>query len=180
VTGPDLFWEAKWKSLGQALHYDYHRAVGNVGTFYPPDARTSSIISTGSSSGDYPPPAWVDAIDKSQGRADCQLGEFTRLSSALDWLRVYDPIEADVVVALCVRGRSTVIRGRGVRHWSIGDISERPPFDGDDQKLQRWLAKAWELIGVLIATPASLRKAVEANAVERWALTWCRERGLVP
>lgn len=175
----DLFWEAKWKSLGQGIHYEYHRAIGSTGRTELPDARTSSFISVGPGAQEHPPPAWVDAIDRNAGRADWQIGEFVRLSSALDWLRVYDPIAADLVVTVCVQGKSSVVFGRGVRHWSLADIAEMAPFADDFRKAQDWLAKSWELLGVLLATPANLRKAVEANCVERWALDWARKRGLV-
>jgi len=176
----DLFWQAKWKTLGQGVHWEYHRAIGNVGIFNPPDAHSASLITTGANnSSTYPAPSWVDAIDKSNGRADWQLGEFARLSTALQWLRVFDPVAESVVVALCIQGRSTITFGRGVRHWSLAEISQMPPFVDDLRKAQEWLLKSWEVLGVLLASQAVLQKADEANCVARWALDWVRERGLL-
>ena len=178
--GVDLFWEPRWKTLGHGTHYEYHRAIGNVGVFRAPDPRTSSAIATGSpGNGDYPPPAWVDAIDKAAGRADWQLGEFSRLTPALEWLRVFDPIARDVVVELCVRGRSSVTFGRGVRHHSLNEIAQAAPFNYDTRKCQDWLVRSWELLALLIAPPETLEKALRAGAVARWAMAWARERGLV-
>lgn len=180
MTDIDLFFRARWKTLGEGVHYQYHAAVGNMGVFYPPDARSSSFIApNGTGRGEGAAAKWIDDIDKSMGRADYQLGEFTRLSEALAWLKVYDPIAAQVVVGLCVSGRATVTFGRGVRHWSLGDLADAPPFDSDVRKLQEWLLRSWQLLGVILAPAETLRKAVEANCVDRWALQWCRERGLV-
>ena len=136
TEGLDLLWQAKWKTLGSAMHYEFHRAIGNIGIFRAPDARSASVIAmNGARQEDYPPGWLVDAIDKSLGVADWQLGECDRLSVALDWLRVYDPEGADVVVALCLRGRSTTIWSRGVRHYALGEVD-------DVKKAQEYLRKS--------------------------------------
>ena len=67
---------------------------------------------------------------------------------------------------------STTVWGRGVRHYALEDVE-------DVRKAQEYLRRSWELLGILLASPETVRKAVEANCVERWALEWCRGRGLV-
>src|SRR5439155_23046022 len=104
-----------------------------------------------------PAPEWVDAIDRAAGVADWQLAAFERLGLALRWLRVWDPIACDLVITMCVRGRAAVILGRGVRHYSLGDVAEMAPFDGDVKRIQEWLAKSWSLLSVMLATPGNLR-----------------------
>src|SRR5438132_3344638 len=177
----DLAFEVQWKSLGAGVHYQFHYLLGTIGTFHPPDARTSSLIAPNGNvrNDDYPSPAWVDAIDKAHGRSDDQLAEFTRLAPALKWLRCYDPVGADVVLALCVKGRSSTAWRRGVRHYSIDQVATWRTFDDDVRRASEYLHRSWEFLGCLLATPRVLRKAVEAGAVEPWAIQFCREHGLV-
>jgi hypothetical protein len=183
VTELDLPFRERWRTLGEGVHYQVHEAIGSVGRFYPPDPRTSSFITTaGSANGTYPAPSWVSAIDRSWGEVDDALGDFDRLYDAMVALKDYSPRAPDLVVALCIRGRSTVEWKRGVRHWSVEEVAQRYPFDQYEdgvRRAQERLKEAWELLGIIIATPANLRRAVEANAVERKALAWARQRGLV-
>jgi len=138
--------------------------------------RSRSVIPVGGvRQDDYPPPEWVDAIDRAAGVADWQLAAFERLGVALKWLRVWDPIAADLTITLCVRGRAAVILGRGVRHMSLENVSMAAPFEGDAKKAQEWLSRSWSLLSILLATPANLRAAIEANAVDRRALEWVRK-----
>ena len=173
TEGLDLLFEVGLKSLGSGMHFRFHDAIGSVGLFRAPEARGSSFISAtnGVRRDDYPPDWLADAIDKARGRHDDQLGDFTRLSDALDWLRMYDATGADLVVALCLTGRSSTIWGKRVRHYSLEAVD-------DVKKAQEYLRKSWDLLAILLATPDTLRRAVEANAVERWAITWARERRL--
>jgi len=137
--------------------------------------RSRSVIPVGGvRQDDYPAPEWVDAIDRAAGVADWQLAAFERLGVALQWLRVWDPIACDLVIAMCVRGRAAVILGRGVCHMSLENVSMAAPFDGDAKKAQSWLSRSWSLLAVMLATPANLRAAIAANACDRWALEWVR------
>ena len=122
----------------------------------------------------------MDSIDRRAGRLDWQIGHYERMNHALDQLTIYDPIMAEIVTLVCVNGRTTLLPGRRVRHHSVDEALALSPFDDDLTKLQAWLRRAWEPLGILLATPENFQKALAANAVERTALQALQRLRLVP
>jgi len=177
----DLLWEGAWQTLGQAIHWEAHWYLSRKGRGHLPDLRTSSFIRTDSGRrDDYPEPPLVDAIDRRAGRLDWQIGQYERMNHAIDQLHIYDPIMAEIVTLICVDGLTTLLPERRVRHHSVDVAVTLAPYDEDLRKLQSWLRRAWEVLGILLATPENFRKALAANAVERTVLQALQQLRLVP
>jgi len=177
TTDFDLVFSQRWMTLGHYFHYWFHSDYRPRPDLPLPDAPTSSAIQAHiSPREDFPRPDLVDAIDRRWGRSDPEIGQRDRMVGALGWLAVYDPVIARLVRRLCLEGTVTLMPGRGVRHLEVNAAAE-PPFAGDTLKLQRWLQRGWELVGIVVATPEQLDKAVKAQAADRTALAWLTERG---
>lgn len=177
----EVLFSARWPTLGRAVHYyhhlDYRPPSRSVPLPLPPSRY--AITPAGTPAEDFPPPDLVDAIDKRAGVFDEDNEQAARLGRALRGLREYDPVMARVVQALCISGRVQLIPGSRVRHYSQDVIIEEPPFEGDARLLSDWLTKAWEGLGLLLATPAQLDAALRTGATDKTVLRDFQKMGLL-
>ena len=177
----DLLWGRAWQTLGQAVHWEAHFYLSRRGRGDLPEPRTGSFIRMGGRTHDsFPDPALVDSIDRRAGRLDWQIGEYHRMQQAVEQLYIYDPIMAEIVELICIEGRTTLLPGRRVRHHTWEGAVRLAPFAEDLTKLQAWLRRSWEGLGILLATPANFKKALAANAVDRGVLDALQRLQLVP
>lgn len=169
-------------TLARAVHYDAHllRLYADEPTFQFDGMGTSWLIQLGrfqERSELYPRGRQLEEIDAREQRTR----DLRQLLDAIEHLRAYDPMLHYAVSSVCMAGDAAITAGRGTRHQ--GDVWGRvlrETYGGDDGKLWRHLQAGWALVAVLVVEAPILEAAQEAGAVDAKAVSWAKERGLLP
>lgn len=173
------------QTLGQQAHYDAHYRRRR-----PPDLpglHSASYVSSSSTvRSDWPSPTLLDAIDARAGwLTEAERAAEKRLRSALRKLRLYDRVLVDVLTVTCLRGRWSFALGGGLRHhdWrqaaALIGSGEMEAEEMDRRTVDNWVLRGWEMVGVLLATPAQLAEALRQSERTRWACRQLQEGGLI-
>lgn len=172
----------RWPSLGAAVHYRTHLALHlqDDPAFPLPEISSISFFTPSGHQTAGPSDRLVAAIDRRAGRHDDQLQrsdvrqeEMFRLNEALERLREFDEVLFRIAQLVCVEGRVVLLPGHGLRH--VGDNFETAAaryFEDDVRRLQEWLGRAWQFLGILLAPSDTLAQALAAGAVWRKAYQW--------
>jgi hypothetical protein len=176
----DLLLTDRRLSLGRLVHCEAHEAMGSYRGAVRVPWRSSSIVGGGTRlNEEQPADELADAVDKHMGRGDWWLLEVQRLEPALERLWAYSPPLERLVSRVCIEGRTSVIPGWRVKHHAADLLVERPPFNGEWRKLQRWMRSSWELIGLLAVHDSLRERAIAGGFVPPWALRAAQERGWI-
>lgn len=178
----------RFRDLGHWAHYQSHLILntGESEGYELPDLHSTSLIEVGRWQHReklYPRDELVRAIDKRAGQAEENdvTREKQRIRAAVQVLREYDETLFRVVDTVCLRGGAKLMPGGRMRHE--GREFERAvtwqEFDGNYERLARWLKKGWDLVAVLLADREMLANEMKGTTVAAWAYKWAKERGLV-
>jgi len=132
----------------------------------------------------YPRDSLTDAIDKRAGiyeeEEETAARIRTHLEDATEILRSFDEVMFRVVKRMCLDSQPKLDAGNGLRHSSRGyEEAARLYFDDDTDVVANWVDRGWDFLGLVLASPGLLERAINANAVWPKGLAWLRREGVI-
>jgi hypothetical protein len=170
-------------TLGGWTHHYYHRdtRLSHDPDFELPVPSSVSFVVPGQHKPvSYPRDSLIDAIDKRAGTYESETVERirTQLEDTLVVLRKFDEVMYRMVWRMCLEGRVKLISGDSFRHDEEGYAeAARLYFDDDTDVAANWVDRSWDFLGLVLASPSLLERALAANAVWPKGLAWLRSEG---